>query len=67
MRHRAGIVTKEMLSLPQVPFLAVGLVEALAAASGMAAASKVNVLLYSNCCFFYLELHLNNSKCSGFN
>ncbi|KMT14610.1 hypothetical protein BVRB_4g073790 [Beta vulgaris subsp. vulgaris] len=42
MRHRAGIVTKEMLSLPQVPFLAVGLVEALAAASGMAAATMLS-------------------------
>lgn len=48
LRHRAGFVTNEMLSLPQAPFLAVGLFEALAAASGMAAASKVNVLLYLN-------------------
>ncbi|KAL5228569.1 hypothetical protein ABZP36_016834 [Zizania latifolia] len=37
LRYQAGIVTDEMLSLPQKPFLAVGLLEALAAAAGMAA------------------------------
>jgi hypothetical protein len=37
LRYQAGIVTDEMLSLPQKPFLAVGLFEALAAATGMAA------------------------------
>ncbi|XWS71246.1 hypothetical protein CRYUN_Cryun03dG0122000 [Craigia yunnanensis] len=37
LRYRAGIVTDEMLSMPKVPFLAVGLLEALAAATGMAA------------------------------
>ncbi|OVA05652.1 hypothetical protein BVC80_8999g4 [Macleaya cordata] len=36
-RYHAGIVTDEMLSLPKAPFLGVGLLEALAAASGMAA------------------------------
>ncbi|KAF8403651.1 hypothetical protein HHK36_011755 [Tetracentron sinense] len=36
-RYHAGIVTDEMLSLPKTPFLAVGLLEALGAASGMAA------------------------------
>lgn len=42
IRHRAGIVTNEMLSLPQAPFLAVGLLEALAGVSGMAAASMLS-------------------------
>ncbi|XP_021843340.1 protein CLT1, chloroplastic [Spinacia oleracea] len=42
LRHRAGFVTNEMLSLPQAPFLAVGLFEALAAASGMAAATMLS-------------------------
>ncbi|KAK7860016.1 protein clt3 [Quercus suber] len=37
LRYRAGIVTDEMLSLPKAPFLAVGLLEALGAATGMAA------------------------------
>lgn len=37
LRYRAGIVTDEMLSLPQKPFLAVGLLEAFGAAAGMAA------------------------------
>ena len=37
LRYQAGIVTDEMLSLPQKPFLAVGILEALAAAAGMAA------------------------------
>ncbi|KAM3740468.1 hypothetical protein ACB098_08G101000 [Castanea mollissima] len=37
LRYHAGIVTDEMLSLPKAPFLAVGLLEALGAATGMAA------------------------------
>ncbi|KAK4355000.1 hypothetical protein RND71_027194 [Anisodus tanguticus] len=37
LRYHAGKVTDEMLSLPKFPFVAVGLLEALAAASGMAA------------------------------
>ncbi|GMY16013.1 protein CLT3, chloroplastic [Fagus crenata] len=37
LRYHAGNVTDEMLSLPKAPFLAVGLLEALAAATGMAA------------------------------
>uniref|UniRef100_A0A5B7BEQ4 Uncharacterized protein n=1 Tax=Davidia involucrata TaxID=16924 RepID=A0A5B7BEQ4_DAVIN len=37
LRYHAGIVTDEMLSLPKAPFLVVGLLEALGAASGMAA------------------------------
>ncbi|KAK4275704.1 hypothetical protein QN277_018742 [Acacia crassicarpa] len=36
-RYRAGIVTDEMLSTPKAPFIAVGLLEALGAAVGMAA------------------------------
>ncbi|XP_078178820.1 CRT (chloroquine-resistance transporter)-like transporter 1 isoform X1 [Carex rostrata] len=42
IRQKAGLVTDEMLSLPQTPFLAVGLLEALAAASGMAAAAVLS-------------------------
>ncbi|KAL8545059.1 hypothetical protein ACS0TY_005313 [Phlomoides rotata] len=37
LRYQAGKVTDEMLSLPQSPLIAIGLLEALAAASGMAA------------------------------
>ncbi|CAK7330653.1 unnamed protein product [Dovyalis caffra] len=37
VRHYAGIVTDEMLSMPKAPFLLVGLIEALGAATGMAA------------------------------
>ncbi|KAI3450041.1 hypothetical protein Pfo_006706 [Paulownia fortunei] len=37
LRYQAGKVTDEMLSLPKSPLIAVGLLEALAAASGMAA------------------------------
>ncbi|RLM62290.1 protein CLT1, chloroplastic-like [Panicum miliaceum] len=37
LRYQAGIVNDEMLSLPQKPFLAVGILEAFGAASGMAA------------------------------
>ncbi|KAJ6840601.1 protein CLT3, chloroplastic-like [Iris pallida] len=41
-RYHAGIVTDEMLSLPKTPFLAVGLLEALGAASGMAAGAVLS-------------------------
>ncbi|KAH1263567.1 Protein CLT3, chloroplastic [Glycine max] len=37
IRHHAGIVTDEMLDTPKAPFIVVGLLEALAAATGMAA------------------------------
>ena len=47
IRHRAGVVTKEMLSLPRAPYLVVGLLEALAGVSGMAATSKANLLFCS--------------------
>ncbi|CAI0541320.1 unnamed protein product [Linum tenue] len=39
-RHRAGIVSNEMLSLPKGPFILVGILEALGAATGMAAAGR---------------------------
>ncbi|XP_043718786.1 protein CLT1, chloroplastic-like isoform X2 [Telopea speciosissima] len=41
-RYHAGIVTDEMLSLPKTPFLLVGLLEALAAACGMAAGAMLS-------------------------
>lgn len=41
IRHRAGIVTDEMLSVPKAPFIAIGLLEALAAATGMAAGGNL--------------------------
>ncbi|XP_052189219.1 protein CLT3, chloroplastic-like [Diospyros lotus] len=37
LRYHAGIVTDKMLSLPKAPYIFVGLLEALGAASGMAA------------------------------
>lgn len=40
-RYHAGIVTDEMLSLPKTPFMAVGLLEALGAVSGMAAGGMI--------------------------
>lgn len=42
LRYQAGTVTDEMLSLPQKPFILVGLLEALAAASGMAAGAVLS-------------------------
>ncbi|RZB42330.1 Protein CLT1, chloroplastic [Glycine soja] len=42
MRYRAGIVTDEMLSVPKTPFLVVGLLEALGAATGMAAGAMLS-------------------------
>ncbi|PKU75825.1 protein CLT1, chloroplastic [Dendrobium catenatum] len=41
-RYHAGIVTDEMLSLPKIPFMVVGLLEALGAASGMAAGAVLS-------------------------
>ncbi|OEL34078.1 Protein CLT1, chloroplastic [Dichanthelium oligosanthes] len=49
LRYQAGIINDEMLSLPQKPFIAVGLLEAFAAAAGMAAGgnfpSRIQLLL----------------------
>ncbi|TKW18917.1 hypothetical protein SEVIR_5G464000v4 [Setaria viridis] len=42
LRYQAGIVNDEMLSLPQKPFLAVGLLEAFGAAAGMAAGAVLS-------------------------
>ncbi|GMH05630.1 hypothetical protein Nepgr_007470 [Nepenthes gracilis] len=42
LRHHAGLITDEMLSLPKTPFLVVGFLEALGAASGMAAATMLS-------------------------
>lgn len=39
LRYHAGIVTDEMLTLPKSPYIVVGLLEALGAATGMAAAA----------------------------
>ncbi|CAN8299416.1 unnamed protein product [Cochlearia groenlandica] len=41
-RYRAGTVTDAMLSVPKMPFLVVGVLEALAAAAGMAAAANLS-------------------------
>lgn len=41
-RYRMGIVTDEMLSLPKLPFVAIGVLEALSLASGMAAAGNID-------------------------
>ena len=37
IRHHAGIVTDEMLHMPKTPYVVIGVLEALAAATGMAA------------------------------
>ncbi|KAL6519015.1 Protein clt1, chloroplastic [Orobanche hederae] len=42
LRYQAGKVTNEMLSLPKPPLIAVGFLEALAAASGMAAGATLS-------------------------
>lgn len=44
-RYHAGIVTDEMLSLPKTPYVVVGLLEALGAASGMAAGGSVTIIV----------------------
>jgi len=45
IRHRAGIVTDEMLDAPKAPFVVVGLLEALAAVTGMAAGGNFALFL----------------------
>lgn len=40
-RHHAGIITDEMLCMPKTPFIVVGLLEALAAATGMASGGNL--------------------------
>lgn len=42
IRYHAGIVTDEMLSMSKTPFLVVGLLEALGAATGMAAGAMLS-------------------------
>ncbi|CAM6037763.1 unnamed protein product [Sphagnum compactum] len=41
IRYRTGIVTKEMLALPKLQFIALGALEAVGIASGMAAAANI--------------------------
>ncbi|CAH8319831.1 unnamed protein product [Eruca vesicaria subsp. sativa] len=41
-RYRAGTVTDEMLSVPKMPFLILGVLQALAAAAGMAATANLS-------------------------
>lgn len=65
LRYHAGIVTDEMLSLPKAPFLAVGLLEALGAATGMAAGGNAHfiMLLFASWDSIYGNSWLLNSKC----
>jgi drug/metabolite transporter (DMT)-like permease len=42
VRYKSGTVTKEMLELPKLPFVALGGLEALGLASGMAAAANLS-------------------------
>ena len=60
IRYHAGIVTDEMLSMPKAPFLLVGFLEALAAATGMAAAGNANlvILCLFSAAFFVLILEI---------
>ena len=41
IRHRAGIVTNEMLAIPKSRFVVIGLLEALGLAAGMASAGTL--------------------------
>lgn len=54
-----------MLSLPKAPFLAVGLLEALGAATGMAAGGNAHfiMLLFASWDYIYGHSWLLNSKC----
>lgn len=41
-RYRMGIVSDEMIGVPKSRFMAIGILEALGAASGMASAGKID-------------------------
>ncbi|XP_052201810.1 protein CLT2, chloroplastic isoform X2 [Diospyros lotus] len=41
MRYRAGIVTDEMMTIPKLPFLIIGILEALGVASGMSSGAML--------------------------
>ena len=45
IRYRAGIVTDEMIALPKSRFMAIGILEALGVASGMASAGIIFIQL----------------------
>jgi len=49
MRYRAGIVTDEMLALPKWRFMAIGALEALGVATGMAAGGIGILVLFGFC------------------
>lgn len=58
LRYNAGIVTDEMLSLPKTPYVAVGLLEALGAATGMAAGGNaILIVLWSLTIAFASQAH----------
>lgn len=48
IRYRSGIVTDEMLRLPKSRFVAIGALEALGVASGMAAAGTILCIFVHN-------------------
>lgn len=70
LRYHAGKVTNEMLSLPKTPFLAVGLLEALGAASGMAAGGNgyLQLMLFVslNCISMISKIRLSRSVAFSF-
>lgn len=47
-RYRSGIVTDEMIGLPKSRFVAIGALEALGVASGMAAAGTSPFFIFIN-------------------
>jgi len=56
-----GIVTDEMLSMPKTPFIVVGLLEALGAATGMAAGGNVVLNYFSVSCQILLTSPYNQN------
>lgn len=55
MRYRAGIVTDEMIAIPKSRFMAIGILEALGVASGMASAGIVFTRFNINSLSFRVE------------
>lgn len=64
IRYRAGIVTDEMIALPKSRFMAIGILEALGVASGMASAGIIFIQLIRFSIIFIKSIFLKRKQFS---
>ena len=55
LRYRSGMVTDEMIALPKTPFVAIGALDVLGVAAGMASVGTIYFALSHQC--LYRTLH----------